>query len=185
MQRFIRLTCILTTLLYLTYGFAAQPQNTTRQQSDRVITQKITSQFAKNAILNALKLSVTTHNGLVTLKGRVNNKKAFVEALQLIQSTKGVRFIDVDQLEIKPENTRLADAYITAKVETAILKAKVLDDESIPLVGINATTENGIVHLSGSVKHQDSIKHIIKRVSAVKGVKKVLSNLSVAKSTRK
>jgi hyperosmotically inducible protein len=64
-------------------------------------------------------------------------------------------------------------------VEAAILKAKVLDDESIPLVGINAKTDNGAVTLSGNVKKNTSIMAIVKRVSAVQGVKKIISTLHV------
>jgi hyperosmotically inducible protein len=73
----------------------------------------------------------------------------------------------------------LTDAYITAKVETAVLKAKILDDESIPIVGINATTKNGVVTLTGVVKHNASIVAIVKRVSHIRGVKKIISKLQV------
>jgi len=88
--------------------------------------------------------------------------------------------VESDELEIKAVNTALADAYITAKVEAAVLKAKVLDDESIPLVGINASTTNGIVTLSGNVKHTKSVAVILKRVNAIQGVKQIISNLQVA-----
>jgi hyperosmotically inducible protein len=73
----------------------------------------------------------------------------------------------------------LSDAYITAKVETAVLKAKILDDESIPIVGINATTKNGVVTLTGVVKNTPSIVAIVKRVSHIRGVKKIISKLQV------
>lgn len=73
----------------------------------------------------------------------------------------------------------LMDAYITAKVETAVLKAKILDDESIPIVGINAVTKDGIVTLTGTVKKESSIIAIVKHVSRIKGVKKIISKLKV------
>ncbi|WP_133130902.1 BON domain-containing protein [Legionella yabuuchiae] len=147
--------------------------------SDAVITTKITAQFTKSKNLNPLKLSVSTDNGVVTLSGHVKNKNAFVSALRIAKSTKGVNSVDTENLDIKRVNTAFADAYITAKVETAVLKAKVLDDESIPLVGINASTDNGVVTLTGTVKSDKSIAAILKRVSAIKGVKKIISNLRV------
>jgi transcriptional regulator of aromatic amino acid metabolism len=58
-----------------------------------------------------------------------------------------------------------------------VLEAKVLDDESIPLVGINAKTVNGVVTLSGDVKNRSSLTAILRRVSAIKGVKKIISDL--------
>ena len=147
--------------------------------SDSVITTKITTKFTKDKHVNPLKISVTTKHGVVTLRGNVKDKEAFVSALRLTKATKGVLSVDAEELEIKQVNTTFTDAYITAKVEAAVLKAKVLDDESIPLVGINATTTNGIVTLSGELKHSKSIPPLLKRALAVRGVKQVISNLRV------
>ena len=128
---------------------------------------------------------MSTDKGVVTLRGHIKDKAAFINALRLAKATKGVKIVDADELEIKQVNTTFTDAYITAKVEAAILKAKVLDDESIPLVGINATTNNGVVTLSGDVKHHESIPPLLKRTLAVKGVKQLISNLRVAESNNK
>lgn len=149
--------------------------------SDSVITTKITAKFAKNNDLNPLKLSVKTEEGVVTLSGYVNDKQAFVDALRIAKTTKGVKSVEIDDLVIKKVNTKFTDAYITAKVEAAILKAKVFDDESIPLVGINAVTNNGAVTLTGQVKRNKALLAIVRRVSAVKGVKKVVSRLEINK----
>ena len=80
-------------------------------------------------------------------------------------------------------NTALTDAYITAKIETAILAAKIFEDESIPLVGINASTNNGTVTITGNVHKQSSIDIIIARANKVHGVKKIISNLNVVDSS--
>lgn len=177
MRRLLYLILSICCVLYIKLSFAADIKEIGQDLSDSVITTKITAKFTKNVDLNPLKISVTTHNGVVTLRGNVKNKQAFIEALRLAVATQGVRTVDVDNLEIKQVNTALTDAYITAKVETAILKAKVLDDESIPLVGINATTTNGVVMLTGQVKNGKSIIAILNRVQAVRGVKKVISKL--------
>lgn len=181
MQKLIRLTFIWLILFNLSYAHTPHLKKIEENLNDSVITTKLTAKFTKDKLLNPLKIFVSTNHGRVTLKGHVKNKEAFIEAIKVTKATKGVRSVNADQLEIKPVNTTFTDAYITAKAETAILKAKVLDDESIPLVGINAKTENGVVILSGQVKHLTSIKLIIKRVSAVHGVKKVISKLRVSK----
>jgi hyperosmotically inducible protein len=170
---------MLIILFNLNLGYAAPLKKIEENLSDSVITTKLTAKFTKDTQLNPFKVYVSTNHGRVTLKGHVKNKEAFIEAIKVTKSTKGVHSVNADQLEIKPVNTALTDAYITAKVETAILKAKVLDDESIPLVGINATTKDGIVTLTGKIKYRSSIKFILKRTSAVRGVKKVVSKLTV------
>ncbi len=182
MQQLIRLSLALIIALNLTYGHTADLKKFEEKISDSVITTKIEAKFTKSTRLNPLKISIVTHNGRVTLSGFVRNKEAFIDALRLTKATKGVVSVDTEQLEIKQVNTTLTDAYITAKVETTILKAKVLDDESIPLVGINATTKDGVVTLSGQVRHQTSISIIIKRVCAINGVKRVISKLVVRTS---
>lgn len=146
---------------------------------DSIITTKITAWYTKDKQLNPLKISVSTENGVVTLTGHVKNRESYVKALRIAKSTKGVRSVDTDDLTIKKVNTSFTDAYITAKVEAGVLKAKVLDDESIPLVGINATTENGVVTLTGELKSDKAIHSILKRTSAIKGVKKIISHLKI------
>ncbi|MDP3562817.1 MAG: BON domain-containing protein [Legionellaceae bacterium] len=147
--------------------------------SDTVITTKIKTKITQDKNLNPLKISVTTHDGIVTLRGHAKNKQAFVDTLRIATSTTGVKGVDTSHLDIKLVNSAFADAYITAKVEAAVLEAKVLDDESIPLVGINAKTMNGIVHISGQVKSGKSVALILKRVNHIHGVKKIISNLEV------
>jgi hyperosmotically inducible periplasmic protein len=147
--------------------------------TDSMITTKITSKYTENKQLNPLKITVSTHQSVVTLNGYVKNKSAFNKALQLAKTTKGVQSVQANNLLIKRVNTSFTDAYITTKVEGTILKAKILDDESIPLVGIKASTNNGVVTLSGEVKNRQSLVPLLKRIAAVKGVTQVVSHLTI------
>ena len=179
MHPFLRLTLIALLVFFINQTNATDLKNIEQKLSDSVITTKITAKFAKNKNLNPLKLSVSTTDGLVKLTGYVKDNQAFVDALRLANSTRGVTSVDTDGLEIKRVNTALTDTYITAKVEAAVLKAKVLDDESIPLVGINAKTINGVVTLSGHVNSKSAAYAILNRVNAIRGVKKIISKLHV------
>ena len=181
MRQIARLFLVSILIFSMNQAQAADLKDLEKELSDAVITTKIATKFTQNKDLNPLKILVSTENGVVTLRGNVKNKQAFVDALRVAKTTKGVKSVETDDLEIKVVNTALTDTYITAKVETAVLKAKVLDDESIPLVGINASTVNGIVTLTGVVKSNKSIAAIIKRANAVRGVKKIISNLQVEK----
>ena len=179
MRFFIRLFIATSLIFFISFAQAADLKEIEQELSDSMITTKITAKFTKNKDLNPLKISVSTKNGKVKLSGHVRNKEAFVEALRLTKDTKGVNAVDADNLDIKLVNTSFTDAYITAKVEAAVLKAKVFDDESIPLVGINASTTNGVVTLTGDLKNEKAVFAILKRVNAVRGVKKIISNLVV------
>lgn len=176
----------LSTLLlffFATHLCAEQLQNIEQKISDSVITTKITAKYTQSKQLNPLKIHVSTTDATVYLSGFVKDKKAFVAALRIAKATHGVKAVDAEELVIKKVNTAFTDAYITAKVEAAILKAKVLADESIPLVGINATTSNGVVTLSGTVKTPKSAAAILKYVGRVKGVKKIIAHLEIAPVT--
>ena len=179
MPKLLRLILIPFLILFIAEANANDLNEIKQDVSDTVITTVITAKYTKKINLNPLKISVTTINGVVTLSGHVKDNQAFVDALRIAVRTKGVKMVNTDDLEIKRVNLTLTDAYITAKVEAAILKAKVLDDESIPLVGINATTDNGNVTLSGDVKSINAITAILKRVERVRGVKKIVSLLRV------
>ncbi|RUR18104.1 BON domain-containing protein [Legionella sp. km535] len=176
-----RIYFLITAILILTLNQlnANNLKEIEQELSDSVITAKITAQFAENKNLNPLKISIATDHGVVKLSGYVGDRQAFVDALRITKNTKGVKSVRIKDLYIKKVNTVFTDAFITARVETAVLKAKVLDDESIPLIGINATTTNGVVTLSGDVKSAQSIASIINRVNAIRGVKKIITQLQI------
>jgi hyperosmotically inducible protein len=172
-------TITVVSLLFIQSLQASNLKGLEQNLSDTVITTKITAQFTENKNLNPLKIFVDTKNGVVTLSGFVKDKHAFVDALRIAKNTKGVKTVQANELDIKKVNTAFTDAFITARVETAVLKAKVLDDESIPLVGINAKTVNGVVTLSGQVHNAQALAYILERVNAIQGVKKIITNLKV------
>jgi len=177
---FILIKCILLSFC-LNLPANANFNETKQKINDYFITSVIKGKITKNKNLNPLNISVSTNNGVVHLTGRVNDKQSFVDALRLATLTKGVKGIDASDLEIKQVNSALTDAYITTKIEAAILEAKVVNDDTIPLVGINASTDNGVVTVSGNVKSTKSIVIILNKIKNIKGVKKVISNLEVKK----
>lgn len=179
----LRYFIIMVSVFYLSFASAAPELQVVEQKiSDSVISTKISAKLTKKGLINPLKMQFSTKQGVVTLRGYVKDKQAFVDVLRIVKTTKGVKAVDTEALFVKPINTPITDAYITAKVEAAILRAKVFDDESIPLVGIQAKTNNGKVVLSGMVKKSSSISFIVKRVHAVRGVKAVESHLTVLAS---
>lgn len=171
---------LLPLLLYaLSALHAASFKELEKDLSDSVITAKITAKFTGNTQVNPFKIMVNTKNGIVTLSGTVPDADAYFTALKLVRETRGVKYVDTEDLEIKDVNSVFVDAYITTKVQTAILRAKLFDDDSIPLVGINTSTSNGIVTLTGEVKSQKALMALLERVSHVRGVKQVISHITI------
>lgn len=180
MRKTLIVLCSFFLMLLANMSYALPEAELEQELSDSVITTKIIAKYTKNKQVNPFKIHVATVDGRVRLVGFVKDHIAFSEALRLAKNTRGVKTIDARELKIKQVNLAFTDAYITTKVEAAVLKAKLLEDESIPLVGINASTQNGIVTLTGAVKHSKSVVAILKYVARVGGVKKVISELTVA-----
>lgn len=179
MKRFFVIIQAVMVLVCTSLPAAANFSEAKQKINDYFITSVIKGKITKNKNLNPLNISVSTSNGIVHLNGRVKDKQSFVDTLRIATSTRGVKGIDASDLEIKQVNSAFTDAYITTKIEAAILEAKVVDDDSIPLVGINASTVNGVATVSGTVKSSKSVVAILKRVKNIKGVKKVISNLEI------
>lgn len=181
-MRLIKVLLIVLFLLFSNILKAQDLKELEQDLNDSVITTKITAKITRNFKLNPLKISVSTVDGIVELSGSVEDANAFFEVIRLVKETKGVKHVNTDELQIKHVNTKFTDIYLTAKVQAQILTAKLLDDESIPLVGINATTENGIVTLTGEIENKKALLVILKRISRIHGVKQVVSNLIIRES---
>lgn len=168
-----RLVLLLSVVLCVSQAMALSPAQTLASIKQRI-------ENAPNLSLSTLEFGF--EHGTLLCKGSVNDKYGFAELLRVAYSTPGVQKVNIEGLQIKPQNSVIKDTYITAKAETAVLKAKLLDDESIPLVGINAQTHNGVVTVSGTVSSNKAAIAIVKRITTIKGVKTVISKLNVSKS---
>lgn len=179
----IKFGWLLILLVLIPRVYASDFEDLEQKWSDTLITTKIKAEFTKNPHLNPLKISVKTHDGVVTLRGHAKNNLAFVTALRIVANTEDVRSINTSEFDIKSVNSSFKDAYITAKIQAAILEAKVFEDESIPLVGINTSTVNGIVTLEGTLKNKHSLDVILKRIHHIHGVAKIKSQLKIKETT--
>lgn len=93
---------------------------------------------------NAIDLSVS--EGVVTLKGTVDNILARDRALRIAETTSGVRGM-VDRIEVEPlgEAGRLSDQAIQARVMDALAR-----DPATEAYDVRAEVEDGVVTLEGS-----------------------------------
>ncbi|HEV2614375.1 MAG TPA: BON domain-containing protein [Gammaproteobacteria bacterium] len=138
--------------------------------SDTLITGKVKSDLAINAITSDQQISVTTNDGVVTLSGSTDSQTQATAAIQITQATDGVKSVNASQLRVRTSHQPYMDAYITAKVKIVLL-----------IHGVSATveTENGVVYLSGFVKSSAQSQNAVQLARAVGGVVSVKSDLAV------
>ena len=149
--------------------------------SDSLITTKVKSELAANSVTQALTISVTTNNGVVTLSGTSSTPEAASAAVQIAESTKDVTNVDASNLTVTGNSQPLSDTYITAKVKGMFIKNNLFTHSSnISAATISVDTKSGVVYLSGTVRHHGEIKQAIRLAKSVDGVTNVVSTLTVS-----
>jgi hyperosmotically inducible periplasmic protein len=68
---------------------------------DSTITAKVKSSLLADSVVSASTIDVDTTNGAVSLNGIVKNEQERQRAIQLVQSTQGVRVVDARNLVIR------------------------------------------------------------------------------------
>lgn len=134
--------------------------------ADTDITSAINTELWVDNAVSANSIDVTTDDGVVTLKGTVNNILAKDRAQALVEATVGVRAI-INLIAVKPR-TPPADTELATAVKDAWLADPATDSYKL-----SARAENGVVTLSGTVQsyaERDLSEAVAKGVRGVTGV---------------
>jgi hyperosmotically inducible protein len=154
--------------------------------TDTAITAEVKAKLMREDRLNESKISVTTTNGVVTLRGSASSTDAKSVAETTAKSVDGVKSIDnslrtpgssktVAKTVRKTKRT-VSDSWITTKV-----KSEILADSISKGLDVSVKTIHGVVALNGALPSQDAIDHVKDIAQKVKGVKSVdTSALTVA-----
>jgi osmotically-inducible protein OsmY len=116
-------------------------------------------------------IEVHSINGIVTLKGSVDNLLSRERAAEIAKTVKGVRSV-VNLIAINPEAR--SDEQIRQDLRRVFDK-----NDSADRLNIHAEVNNGIVTLSGSVESWQEKSICIRLAQSVPGVKQVDSNIVV------
>ena len=154
--------------------------------TDPGITTAVKSKFAADDTVKAYQIDVTTQGGIVTLTGNVDSEAAKQKALQLAQSTKGVKSV-VDQISARtaegtgdaPDPNRTVGETITDSGITISVKTKLLEDDLVKGLAIDVDTREGIVYLTGKVRSEIEKERAIQLAKDTNGVKDVQANLTL------
>ena len=150
--------------------------------SDSAITMSIKGKMAKEPVVSSTAISVETNDGVVTLSGNAKSDTEAYTAIELAESTEGVRDINSSNLKVEGSNQPLTDSIITAKVKGAFVREKIFGDRPISVTGINVETKEGVVYLSGNVKNKKQADNAVRLANSVKDVQRVeASNLKTSR----
>lgn len=152
----------------------------TQNVSDSAITTKIKAEMTANKILNPLDVSVSTHNGVVSLKGTVDSDTEYEQAISIAQSVSGVKDINADKLEVKDSKSPLNDLAITAKIKGKLMRTEIFSNKKIAFWGVSIETKDQVVYLTGTAKSRAEVNNIIRIAKSVEGVKSVESTVKVS-----
>jgi hyperosmotically inducible protein len=156
--------------------------------SDTAITADVKAKLFGDDGIKKSHISVTTTNGVVTLKGRVLSSDAKSLAEADAKAVDGVK--SVDNMLHTPHSSQLSadasgamhktervasDSWITTKV-----KGEILADSVSKGFDVSVDTKHGVVQLSGSLASQDAIDHVKDLAEKVQGVKSVDTSALVA-----
>ena len=173
------------------------------QLADAWLTTKIQSKFVGDREIKATDINVSSHNGVVTLKGRVLNDPMRKLAVAIAQNTDGVRQV-VDQLNVEiapPVAARAQNAATPGAVATtgaadntarpatvsasddaritSSIQSKYFMDERIKGRHIDVATEGGTVTLNGEVGDETERAEALLLARTTEGVKRVEDSLTV------
>lgn len=162
-----------------------------RTINDSEITAKVKAKLAQDSQTSAIKIGVSTNQGVVTLSGTVPTDTEKTRAEEIAKQTDGVKRV-ADYITIDPNSIGATNAG--QKLEEAKNQiAKSAKDEAIlgkiksklVVAGISGTTvdvRNGEVVLKGVVKTPAERAEAEDLVKNTDGVTKVTNQLSVKKA---
>jgi osmotically-inducible protein OsmY len=165
--------------------------------ADSWLTTKVQAQFFADDDIKSRYISVTSREGVVTLKGHVENEDVRQQALQIAKNTDGVRQIQ-DQLlvgrpatstmswpESEPRSTATSGGGSVspgsaddARIVTMI-QAKYFLDGGVKAREINVDSKSGIVTLRGRVASDSERTQALVLARMTEGVQRVEDGLTV------
>ena len=150
--------------------------------TDSAITAKVKAKLMGEDGLHKSRISVTTTNGVVTLKGSASSSDAKSAAEEAAKSVEGVKSVDNNlrtpgsSKTVTKTKRVVSDSWITTKV-----KSEILADSISKGFEVSVETIHGVVVLTGTLPNQDAIDHVKDIAQKVEGVKSVdTSALTVA-----
>ena len=164
-------------ILFSVQAYAITPHDLNNLVTDTSLTTKIKSKMVMDRDLSAIKVDISTTDGIVSLIGTLTEPQ--VRALiELVSETDGVKEIDTSKLTVSQNTHSLKDTVITAKVKGLYVRYKLFDQASSH-ASVDIATNNAVVYLTGTLDSQKQADKAIEIARSVNGVDKVNSQIQV------
>jgi hyperosmotically inducible protein len=154
-------------------------QQATDYVDDSTLTARVKSALLKDETLDSNDISVSTHDGVVTLSGFIASQQMATGAVKIAAQTEGVKSVS-DKLQVKDgSGVQSVGGYADDALTTSTIKAKLLADDIVPSRHIKVITQDGVVLLTGQVANRAQAERAESIAKAVSGVKSVKNELAV------
>ncbi|MGM3183492.1 molecular chaperone OsmY [Dickeya oryzae] len=154
-------------------------QQATDYVDDSTLTARVKSALLKDETLDSNDISVSTHDGVVTLSGFIASQQMATGAVKIAAQTEGVKSVS-DKLQVKDgSGVQSVGGYADDALTTSTVKAKLLADDIVPSRHIKVITQDGVVLLTGQVANRAQAERAESIAKAVSGVKSVKNELTV------
>lgn len=191
-------TAIVASCIFLpmSVSLSAEPDSRAKAQqdarefaSDAMITARVKTALLTDKRVDGLQIDVGTKQGVVTLKGEVNDAAQIDHAAKLAAEVEGVESVSNSLIvgrdsvasnagakgnEERSIGRSVDDGIITGKVKTALIA-----DAEIKGLMIDVDTNRGVVTLSGQVETKAQSDKVMKIAGQTEGVSAVNNQLSV------
>lgn len=151
----------------------ATTQPVGQQVDDTAITSRVKAKLGGDPAVSAFELDVDTMDGVVTLRGSVDDPEARRTAAQLAREVQGVRGVE-NQIEVNGETTRVSDAGLVTNI-----KSRLAADPDVAAVNIDVDADGGVVTLSGVVRSDRARQRAVEIAQRVDGVRRVNDQIQV------
>lgn len=170
------------TLIVLTTFLAACSGSPTKRSAgevldDTAIAAKVKASLLADGVTDGLDIDVDVDRGTVRLSGFADSEEEITKAGKIARSIKGVQSVE-NRLSLA-EGTRSTGRYVDDKLLLARVKGALTKNSDTSAFEINVDVNRGIVSLSGFVDSDHERDAAAQVASGVRGVSKVLNNLSV------
>jgi hyperosmotically inducible periplasmic protein len=166
----------LTIFTVLALGACSTTEPAGQQFDDGILTSKVKAKLAADPDINPFKIDVDTQDGVVSLRGRVEEASDKTVAGRLARETQGVKSVHNEiTVGMAPhDQTPGSDEALMGAI-----KGQLAGTSGVSAMNIDVDVNDGVVTLSGTVKTAEARAKAESIAKGVDGVKSVHNELKV------
>lgn len=169
-----------TAIICATLGACASDgtqRSTGEYIDDKSIATKTKTALLADKVTDGLDINVSVDRQVVQLSGFVNTQQQVNRASEIARSVSGVKSVN-NSLQVQAGD-RSTGEYLDDNVILAKVKSALAGDKTASAVDVEVEIKRGVVSLGGYVDSKAERDAAVRVASKVKGVKKVVDNMTI------